>query len=487
MTGVIDVVVDTEANFAGIVARDPFVLDASLEKLAPRWSAEKDGAEDLQDFMNSVHLQQTESFEHELVEEGSGNTSSEEEIRTISAEFRTSMAAHAAMEPRAAVADVGPDKAEIWCGTQDPYFVRARIAALLGRRRADIVIHPQRMGGAFGGRVACGAAEQATRLSAMVGRPVRVQWDREAEFRNSYMQPPFAHRVSAEVNAAGTLTRWMQDFVSAPITTGPVSALGDGMSQFIAAGIDWFSADTGTARGAEHPYSAAIQRIRYSDIRTDLPFGPWRGLGAGPNTFVTESVMDELAEAVDMDPVAFRLHNLASGHDRLAHVLKRVAKLSGWAGRASQEASTGAQGVACGIYKGMTYVAAVAQIEALHAQREIRVRKVWCVQDCGCVVNPDQVRAMIMGNIVWGCGMALKEELTLDGTSVRQDNFDTYEIMRNDACPDVEIELVPSEEPPAGAGEAALVSIAPAITNAVHAATGNRIRRLPIRSEDVFI
>lgn len=486
LTGVVEAVVDTSENFAGVVARDPFVLGPALEKLGARWSEPSDvGADDLRDALDITRLRNDGDFEHILVAEGDGDAVEDPRNRTVSAEFSTSMAAHAAMEPRAAVADVRADGVEVWCGTQDPYFVRARIAALLGRDAKAVVIHPQRMGGAFGGRVACGAAEQAARLSAAFGRPVRVQWDREAEFRNSYMQPPFTHHVQAGVTAEGRLTRWTQDFVSAPITTGPVSALGGGLSQLIAAGIDWFSADAGTARGADHPYAAASRRIRYSDIRTAVSFGPWRGLGAGPNSFVAESVMDELAEAANMDPVDFRLRNLAPGQERLGHVLKRVAALSGWSGDAPERSAV-ARGIACGIYKCMTYVAAVAEVEVLRARREVRVRKVWCVQDCGRVVNPDQVRAMVMGNIVWGCGMALTEQLTIDGAHIAQGNFDRYEIMRNDVCPDVEIELVPSEEPPAGAGESALVAVAPAIANAVHAATGRRVRRLPLRTEDVF-
>ncbi|EAQ04691.1 Aldehyde oxidase and xanthine dehydrogenase, molybdopterin binding [Pseudooceanicola batsensis HTCC2597] len=487
LPGVIDAVVDTGADFAGVVAHDPFLLVRALEALGARW-AEPAGAEgkDLLREVDLARLRKAGDFEHVLVDEGSDDRTDAPDDRAASAMFTTAMAAHAAMEPRAAVADVRADKVEIWCGTQDPYFVRARIASLLGRATESVVIHPQRMGGAFGGRVACGAAEQAARLSAAVGRPVRVQWSREDEFRNGYMQPPFAHRVSARVTAEGRLTSWKQDFVSAPITTGPVSALGGGLSRVIAAGIDRFSSDAGTARGAVHPYAAATRRIRYSDIRTPVPFGPWRGLGAGPNTFVTECVMDELAEAAAMDPCAFRLRNFAPGQERLAHVLNRVAALSGWRKGTGRATSATARGIACGSYKGMTHVAAVAEVETVPARREVRVRKVWCVQDCGRVVNPDQVRAMVMGNIVWGCGMVLRERLTLEGTRIAQDNFDTYEIMRNEDCPEVEIELVPSEEPPAGAGESALVAVAPAIANAVHAATGQRIRRLPLRAEDVF-
>ena len=478
MPGVRDVVIDTDSSFAGVVADTPFVLPTALEAIEARWQVpETLGQEQIDARLDVERRRAGDDFEHTLKSHGDLAAGRDAARHRSAARYDTSFAAHAMMEPRAAVARVEEETAEVWCGTQDPFFVRQRVAKALGRASEDVVVHTHRMGGGFGGRILCRASEEAALLSAAVGRPVRVQWDREAEFQNSYLHPAFSHHIDAGVTDEGLISHWEHDFVSSPIVTGPVTGNA-------AWALDMVMADFGTSRGCMPPYRLANQRTRYSDIRTEVPAGAWRGLGAAPNAFAIESMMDELASAADIDPLEFRLQNLPAEGERLAGVLRRVAEISDW-GRAPAP-GTG-RGLACAVYKDLTAVAVVMEAKVDHAAGELRVTRAWCAQDCGLIVNPDQVESLVMGNIVWGCSMALKERITIEAGRVTDRNFDGYEPLRHSESPDMTVALVaPPDAPPVGVGESALPPVAPAIANAVFAATGRRVRRLPMSYDSVF-
>jgi CO/xanthine dehydrogenase Mo-binding subunit len=184
-----------------------------------------------------------------------------------------------------------------------------------------------------------------------------------------------------------------------------------------------------------------------------------------------------------MDPLVFRLKNLPTTEKRLVKVFNRVAAMAKW-GRELPEGV--GLGIAGAIYKGESYAAVVAEVSIDATDKNLRVNKVWCAQDCGLIINPDQVENQIAGNIIWGCSLALKEQITFAAGQVEQSNFDDYEILRHNEAPEMEIGLIVSDEKPTGVGETALAPVAPAITNAIFAATGKRVRQLPINLESVF-
>ena len=481
MPGVIAVVIDKETNFVGVVTNNPFVLPAAMQEIETHW--------DMPDDLNQDHLEARldvekhrvhDNFEHTLSSAGDIGTGRARAVHQTTARYDTSFATHAQMEPRASVAWVKKDKVEVWCGSQDPFFVQRRIAKAVGRNVEDVLVHSHRLGGGFGGRTQCIASEEAAVLSAAVSKPVRVQWDRNAEFQNNYCQPVFSHFIDAGVNNEGEISHWEHDFISSPIMTGMIGGLVPGIVTWA---VDQVVTDKGTARGALSPYHLSNHRVRFSDIRTAVPTGAWRGLGTAPNNFAIESMIDELAVAAGIDPLDLRLLNLPPESQRLANVLRKVAEMAKW-GQPVQP-DTG-MGIACAVYKGLTAVAVVAEVQMDHAARELRVTKTWCAQDCGLVVNPDQVENQIMGNIVWGCSMALKERLTVKAGSIEQRNFDTYNILRHHEAPEIIVELMDSSEAPVGVGESAFGPVAPAIANAIFSATGRRIRRLPISYGSVF-
>ncbi len=183
------------------------------------------------------------------------------------------------------------------------------------------------------------------------------------------------------------------------------------------------------------------------------------------------------------DPLEFRLNNLSASGSRLADVLRRVAEISDWGQPVAKDHG---RGLACSVYNGDTSVAVVAEVQVDPVAKKIRVTKVWCAQDCGLVINPHQVENQVMGNIVWGTSMAMKEQITIEDGQVQEENFDAYEILRHDEAPEIVVDLVePAGVKPVGVGESALPAVPAAIANAVFAATGRRVRRLPISYENV--
>ena len=380
------------------------------------------------------------------------------------------LAAHASIEPRTAVARFADGGGlEVWTATQDAFYVRKRLAREFGLSEDEVVVHGMRIGGGFGGRTLVAAELDAARLAKASGRPVKVQWSRRDEFRAGFHRQPSSHRIRAAADAEGRITRWWHAFRAGHVIFTS-AAMGPGL-QFATS----FIADPGTARGALPPYAAGASRVEFEDVRLPVPTGPWRGLGAGPNCWAVETAVDALARRHGFDPVAFRLANMAEGHPRLAAVLRQAAAMAGW-DRADKRDDGTALGVACGIYKEMSYAAAVARVA--QTDNGPRVTKLWCAQDCGLVVNPDQVRAQIEGNLTWGIGMALYEELTVEDGRILGDSFFDYAMPRYAQVPEMEIALIEGAAEPSGAGETAIVCAA-AVTNALAAIDGAPVTRLP--------
>lgn len=384
------------------------------------------------------------------------------------------LAAHASIEPRTAVARFGEDGGlEVWTGTQDPFFVRNSLADAFGLRRGEVVVHGMRVGGGFGARTIVAAEMDAARLARLCGRPVKVQWSRSDEFRAGFHRPPSSHRIRISADAAGRISSWHHAFRSGHIIFTS-AAMGAGL-QFATS----FVADPGVARGSVPPYAADTARVEFEDVRLPVKTGPWRGLGAAANHWAVETAIDALARAKDIDPLDMRLKAIAPEHSRLKSVLTAAADMAGWTSRPKDSSNEG-WGLACGIYKEMSYAAAVACVT--RTESGYKVTGLWCAHDCGLVVNPDQVRAQVEGNLVWGIGMALKEELPVDDGRILPESFFDYPLPVLSDVPKIEIRLVEGGGQPTGAGETAIVCGAAAITNAIAAMTGRTATMLPVRA-----
>ncbi|MBT9528361.1 MAG: xanthine dehydrogenase family protein molybdopterin-binding subunit, partial [Rhizobacter sp.] len=377
--------------------------------------------------------------------------------------------------PRCAVARFSDEGLELWCATQDPFFIRDVMARDHGLALDKIVVHNHRMGGAFGGRTIANVEREAAFIAQAVKAPVKLQWSREDEFIAGFHRPPSSHRIKLRVGADGLISDWWHALSSSHIIFTS-AAMPPWMQAFTN-----FVGDPGTARGQQAPYAFTRQRRSLQLTRLPLATGPWRGLGAGPNVLAIEAAMDAAARASGQDPVAFRLKHLA-GAPRLANVLKRATALADAA--PAPVAAAGeriGRGVACGVYKEQSVAAAVAEV-IVTADR-IRVTRVWCSHDCGAMVDARGVRAQVEGNLVWCLGLVLSDELTAPQATPEQTSFAQYALPRISDMPQLHIDLVPSTDAPTGAGETAIVAGAGAIYNAVVAATGIRPQRLPVRPE----
>ncbi len=390
---------------------------------------------------------------------------------TLDRRYDIPFAAHASIETRSAVAQwlsSGPVRLEIWTASQDVFFVRGMLARELGLNTDQVLVHGCRIGGGFGARAVPGHELAAALLAEAAGRPVKLQWSRAAECRDGFHRPPSSHRIRARLDGEGRIADWWHGFCSGHVIF--TSAAMPGWMQ----AVTGFVADPGVARGAVPPYRMARQRIAFSDIRLPVPTGPWRGLGAGPNGFAIESAMDELAALAGRDPVAFRLDHLGPEQARLAACLRRAVDLAG----AAPTAAGSGRGVACGIYKETSYAALVADMQVLPSGA-VRALQFCCVQDSGLIINPDQVRAQIEGNLAWGLGMVLHEKLPIENGRVATNGFADYSLPRLPDLPPIRIDLLePPGAAPAGAGETAMVAAA-AIANGIAAATGHRLLTLP--------
>jgi len=458
----------------GIVAATPGALERIAAALAPRWTVE--GAFDADDVSGAIDVDRRlarGALAHRL----RGDAADASRPWDVDLRLDVPPAAHAPIEPRACVAEwTTDDELHAWVGNQDVFYVRDVIAARLGLDEARVNVQGMRVGGAFGGKTIATVELEAAVLARATGGAVKVQWTRAQEFALGFHRPPSSHRIRARLKD-GHIEAWWHAFASGHILfTNAV--LPDWMQR-----LTDLIGDDGVARGAMPPYRTGTTRVEFDLVRLPILGGPWRGLGAGPNALAIESAMDALARVAGADPVAFRLAHIQE--PRLARVLRRALEAAGErpAGRAAGR--TG-RGVACGIYKGGSFAAAIADVEVDSADGTVRVLRMTCAHDCGHIVDADQVRAQCEGNLVWGLGMVLVEALPIGASTVGAATFADSPIPQMGEVPPMRIALVDDGDPPTGAGETAIVAAAGAVSNAIFDAIGYRAQRVPVRPADVL-
>jgi isoquinoline 1-oxidoreductase beta subunit len=387
--------------------------------------------------------------------------------RTIDVEYELPYLAHACMEPLNCVAVVSADRCEIWTGSQYQSEDRKAAAAALGMQPEQVILHTTFLGGGFGRRanpVSDFVVEGVQVAQALAGRPVKTIWTREDDTRGWWYRPFVMARVRAGIGADGAPVAWHQTIVSQPVLKGTAFA-----PFAVQNGID----PTTIEGAADMPYALPNLTIDFNDGNPTIPIQWWRSVGHTHTAFVVNSVMDELAALADQDPVEYRRALLGEKPRHLA-VLNAVAEMSAWG-------SPLPAGHARGVAIQESFASIVAQVAEVSVEgTEVRVHKVWCAIDCGLAVNPDGIAAQMESGIVYGLSAAVRDEITIENGRVVQGNFDSYPVLRMNETPEIGVRIVPSSGPMGGAGEPATPPIAPAVTNAIYAATGKRVRRLPI-------
>jgi len=392
--------------------------------------------------------------------------------KTLTAEYQVPFLAHAPMEPLNCAVDLRSDRCEIWTGTQMQTADRNAAAAAAGLPPETVRLHTLLLGGGFGRRAnpASDFVTEAVHVAKAAQAPVKVVWTREDDTRGGYYRPFWYDRISGAVDAQGRPTAWLHRIVGQSIMAGTAfEAMG------VKDGID----QTSVEGASDLPYAVPNVQVELHSPRLPVPVLWWRSVGHSHTAFVVESFVDELAAAAGKDPYAFR-RGLLAKHPRHLGVLDLAAERAGW----GKPAPAGRhRGIA--VHKSFgSYVAQVAEV-SLDDRGKIRVHRVVCAIDCGSVVNPDTVAAQMEGGIIFGLSAALYGEITLEKGRVRQANFDDYPMVRLSDSPEIEVHIVPSGEPPSGVGEPGVPPLAPAVANAVFAATGKRLRRLPLTPERV--
>ncbi|HKV62781.1 MAG TPA: xanthine dehydrogenase family protein molybdopterin-binding subunit [Candidatus Acidoferrum sp.] len=402
--------------------------------------------------------------------------------KRIEAVYEVPYLAHATMEPVNCTAHVRGDTCELWAPTQIPGAAAESVASALGIPRDHVKVHITLIGGGFGRRLIQDYAVEAALVSRDAAAPVQVVWSREDDIRHDFYRPAACHVLQAGLDAHGQLISWRHRGSSPSIDA---FYSGTGLSPQEAAQVD---------SGDFPAFFVPNFRLEFTVADSVLPIGYWRSVSASGNQFVLSSFFDEAAHAAGRDPVEFLLAAFgparkipAGGGETLdvgrrRTVVELAAEKSGW--HTPLPPGRG-RGIAVAFGWG-SYVAQVAEVTCDAKNGTLRVDRVVCAVDCGTAINPLGVKAQMEGAINFGLAQALKSEITVSNGRVDQSNFHDYEVLRmNDAPPIIEVHIVPSTEQPGGCGEPGVPPAAPALANAIFAATGKRIRRLPIRVADL--
>jgi isoquinoline 1-oxidoreductase subunit beta len=477
ISGVVDVV--PLPYGVGVVAETPWAAFAAQRALAAsvNWNKEGkgwgfDSEKGLQEFAavaRDPNAKATDWFKL-----GDVRAEMPRAASTFEAEYRCDYAYHAQMEPLNAVARVSPagDSAEVWCGTQSQTMASEATANALGIGRDKVKLHDMLIGGGFGRR---GPRDMdflidAVLLSKAAGKPVKSMWTREDDVHNGRFRPLTAHYLRAGFDASGKLMTWQHRLVGDRVTpfADPVRYQKSGNKDFIL----MLGAD---AKG----YDIAHQLVEQVYEDTGTRTAPLRGIGFTANKFATEAFVDEIAYRLGVDPVTYRL-DLLSKTPRAHKVMERAAEMADW-GRKREGFGLGAAYID---YSG-TQVATVVEISLDHRTGKIKLHNVWCAIDCGVAVQPDNVIAQTESSIVYGTGLALTERISINDGAVEQSNFYDYIVPRNQDVPPMHVEVIQTDNHPTGIGQMATPSITPAVSNAVMALTGKRLRHAPFTEERV--
>ncbi len=472
-------------GFVGVVADTQEVANQALSLILAEWNEPSKPATQAQIEPDALR---PGGFGGDLIGPTAGDAEAalRRAATVVEAEYFTPAADHAALEPQNGTAHVrqvdGAWRADIWASTQNPNGLRSSIARALKFDEAAVIVHPQYLGGGFGLKAVNDAAVEAARLSREVGLPVRVNWDRGEEFQHGFKRPPTVNALKAGLAADGALTAWTHDQASGLV-----------ISAFFPAFVrPVIGRDFGATRSLNPMTFYAVPDHRTRAWMRDTPMrtGTWRGLGLLPNVFAIESFMDELAHAAGADPLDYRLRQLGPSRlaERVRGVLTAVAEMADWSAPTPNGADgwIRGRGLAC-CEDGGTVVAQVAEVLVEPSSGRVRVERIRCAIDAGLIINPDIVTAQVESAVMWGVGSALIEETRIENGAIRAVNFNAYPLLRLSQAPEVETRILANlGEGPYGLGEPPIGPVAAAIGNALFAAIGVRLRRLPFTPERVL-
>ncbi len=438
-----DVKVIRDGDFVGVVAEDSYTAERAVAALEAKWNVPPQPSNaNLFDYLKK----NAESDDRSTQKDGSVEQGLAAAEVKVESRYTVQYIAHAPLEPRAAVAEWNNGSLTVWTGTQRPFGVREELAEAFQIPESKVRVIQPDMGSGYGGKHTGETAVEAARLARAAGKPVKVVWTRTEEFTWAYFRPAALIEVKAGATRDGKLVAW-----------------------------EFHNYNSGTA-ALGTPYDVANHLVQYHPVRSPLRQGSYRSLAGAANNFARESHMDAVAHAADIDPLEFRLKNLQE--PRLRAVLEAVAEKYGW--KARKPSAERGFGIACGTDKG-GYVATIAEVHIDPATKRVRVARVVQAWESGAVINPNGIRNQISGSIVQAIGGALFEAIQFSDGRILNPYFARYQLPRFRDVPEIDVIILDRKDlPSAGAGEIGLIGLAPAIGNAIFAATGVRIANMPL-------
>jgi len=440
------VVVVRDGNFLGVAAPSSATAEKAAALVRAEWKAEPQPSnKELFDYLKQNQMPRGERNDNSRIESGNVDAALAAATRQLQQTYHVNYIAHAPLEPRAALAQWSEDQLTVWTGTQRPFGVRSELATAFHLPEDKVHVIMPDTGSGYGGKHTGECAIEAARLARAAKRPVKLVWTREEEFTWAYFRPAGVIEVRSAVGDDGKITAW-----------------------------EFHNYNSGAA-GMRTYYDVPNQRIEFHPVNSPLRQGSYRALAATANHFAREVHMDEIAHSLKMDPLEFRIKNLKE--ERLRTVFAEGAKKFGWA--ATKPANHGF-GVGGG-YEKLGYVATFVEVAVDRSSGDIKILRIFTAFDCGAIVNPDGLRNQIIGANIMGLGGALFEAVEFENGRVLNNLFSKYRVPRFSDIPPLDAFLIDrKDQPPVGAGEAPIVGVAPAISNAIFDATGIRLRSLPL-------
>ncbi len=444
-----------EGDLVAVLHELPDVAEAALEKIKAQFDVPEAKVDEKTIF---DHLLKTAPAPTIAAHGGDLDAGRKLAGKTFQTTFLDSYVAHATIETHTALARIEGDKATVWASTQNPFGAQREIAQAIGFPPENVRVIAPFVGGGFGGKTQNSQAVEAARLAKIVGQPVQVCRSRQEEFFYDTFRPAAIVKIDSGIDASGKIVFWDYDVFYAG-QRGAAQFYAVPHHRTVAHGGGW------TAPPGSHPFAT----------------GAWRAPGNNTNTFARESQIDLMAAAAGLDPVEFRLNNLAD--PRMIRVLKTAAQRFGWT--PAKAPGKRGYGVACGADAGAC-LAAIAEVAVNAAKGTVQVKRVVCAQDMGLVINPEGAALQMEGSITMGLGYALTEQVHFKGGQVLDTNFDTYELPRFSWVPKIETVLIEAKDsPPQGGGEPTIILMGALIANAIHDATGARLLQMPMTPERV--
>jgi isoquinoline 1-oxidoreductase beta subunit len=431
------------------------------------------------DFIEKSLIGDLEKPGAKVIENGDSKKALAEAKKKIDATYFVPFIAHATMEPMNCTAHVRDGQCDVWVPTQGQLVAQIVASQVSGLPPEKVQIHTTFLGCGLGRRAAPDFVVDAVLVSKEVGKPVKVVWTREEDIKYDAYRAAMSHRIQGGIDDQGRLIGWSHKVVSGSI-------MKDIAPEAIQGGVDFMSL-WGLADFPDSPHNNRIlyeiPNLYIEFLISDLPIpvAPWRSVQNGPNAFVIESFVDELAYAAGKDPLAFRLQHLKTNM-RASRVLEAAAKKAGWGNPLPKGQGRGIAQHSCF----GTYVAQVVDLSVNEKDGSVKVNRVVAAVDCGPVVNPNTIKAQIEGAVTIALSSALKEEVKFSNGEVKSANFDSYKVIKMSEIPEIEVHIVESKEKIGGIGEPGVPPTAPAVGNAIFNATGARIRRIPFTPERVL-